>query len=112
MTKFTPRFVSSLVILSLGWIALFASVCIDAALGSVEWFNRSGAILVTCSAILEILQLPYKESQSSDVTINDSPVALKSVVPRSVKFFDRAAWTGIAVGTIIWGYGDLIVKSL
>ena len=34
------------------------------------------------------------------------------VVPRSVRFFDRAAWTGIAVGTIIWGYGDLIVEGL
>ena len=88
--KITPRFVSGLLIFSLGWIALFASAYVDATLGNVEWFNRSGAILVTCSAILEILQLPYKESQSSDVTINDSPVALKSVVPISVKFFD---WT-------------------
>ncbi|MDE0164611.1 MAG: hypothetical protein OYH76_10330 [Defluviicoccus sp.] len=112
MIKIAPRFISSLVILSLGWLALLASAYVDAALHSVEWFNRSGAILVTCSAILEFLQLPHKESHSSNTTVNDRPLALMPVVPRSVKFFDRAAWTGIAVGTIVWGYGDLMIASL
>ena len=107
MTK--PRFVFSIAVLLLGWIALLLSIYADIAFDNYEWFNRSGAILVACSALLETLQLPLKESLSSYVTVNKKPVALAPVVSRSVRFFDRVAWVGIAFGTIIWAYGDLVV---
>ena len=70
------------------------------------------AILVAFSAILETLQLHHKESFPSGVKANGIPAALKPVVPNSVRFFDKAAWTGSTFGTIVWGYDDLMVAHL
>lgn len=104
------RFAASILVLSLGWTALLFSMFADVLLSQAMWFNRSGAILVACSAVLEVLQLPYKENHSGKVRVNGQPVALMAIVPRSVRAFDRVAWTGIAGGTLVWGYGDLVIS--
>ena len=90
-------------------LALVVSLWFSVTLGEGEWFQRSGAIVVLISVILEIRQSMAKQPQTtSTVFIEGKPVMTEPHIPTERKLLHRIAWGGIVIGTIIWGYGDLI----
>ena len=89
-------------------LALIVSLWFSVTLREGEWFQRSGAIVVLISVILEIRQSLAKQPQANSwVTINKSPVVTEKHIPTERKLFHWIAWVGIVIGTLIWGYGDL-----
>ena len=74
-----------------------------------EWVQISGSLVVLFSAILEIHQTLIKKPQeASSIKIEGRPALAARQISKIDTFFHGFAWTGIAVGTIVWGYGDLL----
>lgn len=103
----------------LEWLALFAAVFIsvvsfvgDYFFASLNLFARSGAIIVLAAAFVE-----YKTSahiyediqrvQFLQSTIN-TRVPLKGKPTKTRKKISNAAQSLIVLGTLIWGYADLL----
>ena len=84
-----------------------------------SWFQRSGSLMVLCAGILEYILF--------NITLSSTPQSGKKkqlyvsvvkryvVSPRYLRFIHTlkyiAAFIAI-VGTVIWGYGDLIYISI
>ena len=83
------------------------------ALEDGKWVQRSGSLVVLFSAILEIRQTLIKKPQeASSVKIEGRPALAARQISKIDTFFHGFAWTGIAVGTIVWGYGDLLFSLI
>ena len=91
-------------------LALAVSLGFNITLREGEWFQRSGAIVVLISVILEIRQSMAKQPQATASTINGNPVMTEPDIPTVRKLFHWIAWVGIVIGTLIWGYGDLFLE--
>ena len=98
---------TDLVLIAFESLALVVSLWFSVTLREGEWFQRSGAIVVLISVILEIRQSMAKQPQSTASTINGNPVMTESHILTVRKLFHWIAWVGIVIGTLIWGYGDL-----
>ena len=102
----------SIVLASAGTLCVFLSAIVSATSGEGEWFQRSGSLCVLFFVLLEIHEVHLKKPKpSSDLFSNNLPQLLHQTVPRVHEWFHRAAWIGIVVGTLIWGYGDLVFRS-
>ena len=100
------------VLLFSGWACLVVSLVVSITSGELIWFQRSGSLLVLFSVILEIRQtLATQPLESSFVTINDRPVLMERPISRANKWLHWIARSGIVLGTLVWGYGDLILKE-
>jgi hypothetical protein len=101
--------------ISLTW-SLF-SVYLSVLLADWTWFSRSGAILTLSGAILAIrklLRLGLEELYRDQHTINGghvvpTPEELQAEEEnrRDIKA-SRLGFCLLLIGTLIWGYGDLI----
>ena len=98
------------VALLLAGVAVVAgSAGISLTSGDGEWFQRSGSLFVLFSVLVEIQQTILKQPRaSSDVFINNAPAAINNPISAVSKWLHRFAWGGIVIGTVIWGYGDLL----
>ena len=99
-----------LALIAIETFALVASLWLSVTLREGEWFQRSGAIVVLISVLLEIRQSIAKQPQATTVTINDNSVMTEQHIPTVRKWLHRIAWGGIVIGTLIWGYGDLFFE--
>jgi hypothetical protein len=116
----TPRLIGFV-----GLAIALASAIASVLTGEWHWFQRSGAMLVLCGAILSARELMRKEpkqlireelaedgisqQQLPQSTIEDRRQTVLDVL--SAKFGIRM----MVVGTVIWAYGDLVgdlVKKL
>ena len=91
-------------------LALIVSLWFSFTLREGEWLQRSGAIVVLISVILEVRQSLAKQPQPTKTLINSSPVMTEPHIPTIRKLFHWIAWSGIVIGTLIWGYGDLLFE--
>ena len=102
---------TDLALIAFGSLALVVSLWFSATLREGEWFQRSGAIVVLISVILEIRQSMAKQPQpTSNVFAEGNPVMTEQHIPTVRKLLHRIAWSGIVIGTLIWGYGDLFFE--
>lgn len=95
-------------------LGVAASVCTN----NWEWFGRSGSI-ATISGLLLIMRPLFRKGsveqarkgQLPDVTIREDGTQYEWVDPQDIKDGDAALWGAIFTisGTIIWGFGDLIM---
>ena len=44
--------------------------------------------------------------------LNGKPSLVDAETPTVRKLFHWIAWTGIVIGTLIWGYGDIFIDLL
>ena len=96
-----------LVLLSL--IAVLSSALVSHCLNDGTWFQRSGSLWVLFSVILEILQTKINQPRpSSGVTINGAPALTEPPTTILDRLFHGISWIGIVLGTLVWGYGDLV----
>lgn len=75
------------------------------------WFSRSGSLVVLISVIIEYRNLTVQQklneiAQESTAYRNAEPEKWR--VPTSRKSFDLIVRLTIVVGTVVWGYGDLL----
>ena len=97
-----------LALIAFGSLALVVSLWFSVTLREVEWFQRSGAIVVLISIILEIRQSLAKQLQAnSKMFIGGNSVMIEQHIPTVRNVFHWIAWGGIVIGTLIWGYGYL-----
>ncbi len=73
------------------------------------WFSRSGSVIVLLSVIVEfrlvnLQQLGYKNAQKA---VQHSIVS-SGMLPIHKKLISLFALVQIVIGTLIWGYGDLL----
>ncbi len=112
MKKKSKLFFDCLLILAI--VSSFSvSLGCSVAENSGEWLQRSGSLIVLFSVVLEILQTLAKEPIPAEgVFINNVPATTSPPVSKTSKWFHIIAWFGIAIGTLIWGYGDLLFEFL
>ena len=112
MKKKSKLFFDCLLILAI--VCSFSvSLYFSVAENSGEWLQRSGSLIVLFSVVLEILQTLAKQPIPSDwVFINNVPAATSPPVSKTSKWFHKFARFGIVIGTLIWGYGDLLFEFL
>ena len=92
-------------------LALIVSLWSSVTLREGDWFQRSGAIVVLISVLLEIRQSIAKQPQAnSKLSAGGNPVMTKQHIPTVRNLFHWIAWSGIVIGTLIWGYGDLFFE--
>ena len=93
------------------WVA--ASLWWDIRNDKVEWFQRSGSILVMLFVILELRQISVKKPKASTGVFTDGrPSLTDPEVPIHNHILHWISWIGIVLGTTIWGYGDIFVEIL
>ena len=93
------------------YIFLVFSAIASSKTGDGTWFSRSGSIAVLISAIIEFRNFSTQQvlneiAQESTKYWDAKPE--KYVVPENRKLFDRSVLVTIVIGTLIWGYGDLL----
>ncbi|WP_143186833.1 hypothetical protein [Microbulbifer donghaiensis] len=79
----------------------------------IALFGRAGAVMTLCAVVLEY-KLSTKGQADTDY-IADGPVSLGDVgkatlLTEAEKKIQRGAHVSVVVGTIIWGFGDLITR--
>lgn len=106
---------ASLVILIVAWIVALSTLVTD-VLGytqNLALFGRAGAVLTLCAVVLE-----YKISikgQNDSTYKEGGPISL-GAVGRAVLLTDSEkrmryfAHISVILGTLIWGFGDLVAK--
>lgn len=100
--------------LILAYIIMIISAIVSAKTGDGLWFGRSGSLAVLISAIIEyrnysIQQKLNEIAQESTAYYDSEPEKWK--IPLSRKMFDRTVLSTIVIGTLVWGYGDLLFRS-
>lgn len=78
-----------------------------------EWFQRAGSVIVCLSVWLEIQQqLAKAPVVNNSLILSGKPALSAPDVPKARKALHWISWTGLFIGTIIWGYGDLLFQFL
>lgn len=92
------------------------SIYIDKTTGS-DWFGRSGSLIVLFAVMSEYLLLKAKNEHIYNLIVKGRWNAENSLRPTGVLAPDKthlikekAAHVSVVLGTLIWGYGDLLLK--
>lgn len=90
-------------ILSLGLDCLFADI---------NWFGRSGSVIVLLAAFVEfrVSFHVYDDIQRAQYqnTIISTPIPIKAKPTKERNKISIASHTLLILGTLVWGYGDLL----
>lgn len=108
------KFSLELCFLILAYLIMAISAIASAQTGDGLWFGRSGSLAVLLSAIIEYRNYSVQQklneiAQESTAYYGAEPEKWK--IPLSRKMFDRAVLSTIIIGTLVWGYGDLLFRS-
>ena len=100
--------------LFLAYVIMFISAVASVKTGDSLWFARSGSLAVLISAIIEYRNYSVQQqlneiAQKSTAYFGAKPEKWK--VPMARKMFDRAVLSTIIIGTLVWGYGDLLFEN-
>jgi hypothetical protein len=76
-----------------------------------HWFARSGSLMVMIGAILEFNNFSAQQylREKRDSTWKPQQEYVTALNKR--KIFDTLILSSLVVGTLIWGYGDLLFKN-
>ena len=103
----------------LGILSMTVSLAVDLVMGTHVWFHRSGALLVICGAMLgtrKFVRLGIKEALKELTEIDAghfSPTPEEIRKEQEIRYDVWSAKVGLfflAIGTLIWAYGDLIPR--
>ena len=103
-------FDATLLIAAVGAPLFSASLSFDT--GRDDWFQRSGSLMVLISTILEFRQgYAALEAWAAVKRRSSAGVAVLGQLPTPRKAIAVIALALVVLGTIIWGYGDLMIKE-
>ena len=76
-----------------------------------SWFQRSGSLMVIFSILIEFkLFSIYKYIHPGRVSVVISPYSIHSY-QKTYKYISILNISMIVIGTLIWGYGDIITNN-
>lgn len=106
------NFYFPLYFLVLSWASIAISLYIEANYGG-NWFMRSGSLMVLFSVIAEFLLLEgrdeYLNQRLSKSKVPNQQNSLDSIHPSHThKLLEIISHISVVIGTVIWGYGDLL----
>ena len=83
----------------------------SAETGQGHWFARSGSLMVVMGAMLEYRNFSHQQylREKRDETWEPDPQFLKALKWR--RPFDLLILSSLVIGTVIWGYGDLLFSN-
>lgn len=96
--------------LGLAFLCVIISIVVSLAWPQGNWFCRSGAVMVLLSVIVEFhLGKLQQESNTSAIQIAGVVgVPYSGDLPLIKQYLAKTAHIFVIMGTLIWGYGDLI----
>lgn len=109
------RFVAVSVVLFFGWFFAFLSVFtqLDISEDQAEWFSRSGAVLTVTSLFATIWLSGIKPFLIGDGGYaSREGIAVFKEIKRAQNVAFIATHISAAVGTVVWGYGNLFHRFL
>ncbi len=126
MQKLFSNYAIECFLLILALFVFIASLYLDLKFNSDNnWFSRSGSLLVLCSAIVEYRLSLYifgdihkiniknaiknKAISSSDNQLLQALSNKKAEPSKSRKYLALTSHVLIILGTLTWGYGDLLL---
>lgn len=74
------------------------------------WFQRSGALLVAFGAIVEFMLLSINGAVNPSGSSGEQHLEMARKYQLKYRIMSYVAFVVIFVGTVIWGYGDLLYK--
>lgn len=101
-------------ILFIAWVVAIVIIALLMLLKPVsedwgKWFQRSGSIIVVLAILAEI---KIKNIERTVFSPNPWGVYCEIYIEKKFsslcKTFGRLTWLAAAIGTVIWGYGDVI----
>jgi hypothetical protein len=106
------NFYLPLCFLILAWASIAVSFFLEANYGG-NWFMRSGSLMVLFSIVAEFLLLDgrdeYLNQRLSERKEPNQQKSLDSFHPSQMhKLFEIISHISVVIGTVIWGYGDLL----
>lgn len=102
-----------IIFLIISWLLVLISFYFEAILGSYL-FSRSGSLMVLFAVMAEYNLLRTREKYHRDQIrkySNGNRVNLEEIHPsKTHQYLEKAAHINVVLGTILWGYGDLLFK--
>lgn len=102
-----------IIFLIISWLLVLISFYFEAILGGFL-FSRSGSLMVLFAVMAEYNLLRTREKYHRDQFRKYSrgnQVNLDEIHPsKSHKYLEKAAHINVVLGTILWGYGDLLFQ--
>ncbi len=94
------------------YLVVFGSLLFSINGHDLLWFSRSGSIMVLFAAIIEYQNLKLQQAINEKAT--EGAGALRGGVgplsqPRFRQLLSKFTHLTVGLGTVIWGYGDLLV---
>lgn len=97
------------------YVGVFGSLLYSIYMHDPTWFSRSGSIMVLFAAIIEYWNLKLQQTINEKAT--EGAGALRGGVgllsqPIYRQKLSRFTHFTVVLGTVIWGYGDLLLCEL
>ncbi len=109
MKKIKPL-LYEVVLLSIAFVWVLFSYFFPFTNEETMWFARSGSIMVGISVIVEFrLTVRHKKRINTSLFMASTGVGTTTRSTKEQKLIGNIAHFFIISGTIIWGYGDLII---
>jgi len=90
--------------------SIYSPLFISESQGS--WFQRSGSLMVVLGAFIEFRLFSIRAHFNIVGAVWDLPFETPTSYCFWYNLIAKAILFAIAIGTIIWGYGDLLFKDL
>ncbi len=102
-----------MIFLIISWLVVLISLYLEAILKE-SLFSRSGSLMVLFAVMAEYSLLRARDEYHSDQLKTYSRgggVNFKEIHPsKSHQYLEKTAHFTVVLGTIIWGYGDLLIS--
>lgn len=93
--------------------ALFglASLCASVYANDGLWFARSGAIMVLLAVVVDYRVAKVQQNRNAEATMLAGllQIPMSGDLSKAEQRISRSAHILAIAGTVIWGYGDLII---
>jgi hypothetical protein len=97
-------------LLGLAFLWVVGSFFASLACPKGNWFCRSGAVMVLLAVIVEFHLGNLQQAENSTASVVAGlGIPFSGDLPKIKQHLARAAHIFAIVGTLIWGYGDLLV---
>lgn len=93
-------------LLSIGALVVFISFAASSWSGEPTWFSRSGSLLILCAAIVQYRYAVHRLGVAATLPTTKCAGTIGSLRMRNL--CGRLSFWAVVVGTLLWGYGDLV----
>jgi hypothetical protein len=98
---------ADILLLLVGFLVAAISYIVDVLAGCSEWFHRSGAVTVLLCGIVAYRSL----SKHYEKLFNLPQRGTVLRTSRNQRIIDLCTLVLSILGTIVWGYGDIVFKA-